>query len=62
MKSKVKLPKVKLPKEVFVHWGGDAPDQYLDARETTDGIDDGIKVGIYRLVEVKTQRITEELV
>lgn len=52
----------KLPPFIFVHWDGDSPDQYLAAQKTPRGIDNGVKVGVYQLVETKTQKITEELV
>lgn len=56
----------KLPKQIFVYWQQGNPtvenDRYLSAQETTRGIEDGDKVGIYRLVEVKTKKVTEELV
>lgn len=50
----------KLPKIVYVKWdGNDEP--YLDARQTPDSFDNGDKVGIYQLVETKTQKITTEM-
>ncbi len=52
----------KLPKEIYVHIEGDKAGEWLEASESTTGIADNTKVGVYRLVEVKTQRVTEELV
>ena len=57
----MKKPK-KLPKQVYVYWEGEPPEQYLSAQETPRGIDDGVQVGVYQLVAVKHQKITEELV
>ncbi len=48
-----------LPKQIYVKWDGDP--QYLDASDTPHG-EDGDKIGIYQLVEVKTKKITQELV
>jgi hypothetical protein len=52
----------KLPKEIFVCWEDDGENGFLDATATTVGIENGEKVGIYQLVAVKTQKVTEELV
>ena len=52
----------KLPKQVYVYWEGEPPEQYLSAQETPRGIDDGVQVGVYQLIAVKHQKITEELV
>ena len=57
----MKKPK-KLPKEIFVYWGDDGEEGFLNAAETSAGIDDGEQVGIYQLVRVAKQRVTEELV
>lgn len=54
--------KVKLPKEIFVKWDGAIGEQYLDARETAKGFEDGDQIGIYKLIALKRQKITEELV
>jgi len=51
----------KFPKQIFVLWGGD-DEPYLDANKTPNGIEDGERVAIYQLVEVKTQKVTQELV
>ena len=51
-----------LPKEIYVNWEDDGEGGFLSARETTDGIEHETKVGIYKLVAVKTQCVTEELI
>ena len=57
----MKKPK-KLPKQVYIYWEGEPPEQYLGVLETPRGIDDGVQVGVYQLIAVKHQKITEELV
>ena len=52
----------KLPKHIFVKWDGEPPDQYLDARATSRGLEHGDVVGVYKFTELKTQKVTEELV
>jgi hypothetical protein len=54
--------KTKLPKQIVVFWDGESPNQYLAAQETNLGIADGQVVGIYDLVETRTQSVTETLV
>lgn len=51
-----------LPKQIYVRWEGKAGDQFLNSTETIAGIEDGEKVGIYKLVEMKTMKVTEDLV
>jgi hypothetical protein len=51
-----------LPKEILVLWEGEDDESYLSASETNAGIEDGTKVGVYQLVAVKTQKVSEELV
>jgi len=51
-----------LPKEIYISWEDDGEDGFLSTRETTDNVEHGTKVSIYKLVAVKTQRVTEELV
>lgn len=53
--------KTKLPSKIYVFWEGDAPEQYLSAQETNRGIEDGTKVGIYELADLRTQNVTEKL-
>ena len=52
----------KLPEQVYIYWEGEPPEQYLGVLETPRGIDDGVQVGVYQLIAVKHQKITEELV
>ena len=52
----------KLPEQVLVRWGGTPDEPYLECTETNAGIEDGERVGVYQLVGVKQQRVTEELV
>ena len=56
------MKKKNLPKQIYVKWEGEKPEMFLSAQETSRGFDDGERVGVYQLVEVKTQRVTEELV
>lgn len=58
MAKKVTLPT--LPKRIYAAFDGD-PDSIL-ADETIEPFDDGEKVGIYQLVEIKTKKVKEELV
>ena len=51
-----------LPKQIYVRWENESDEPYLGASETPDGIEDGVKVGVYQLCEVKTKKITEELI
>jgi hypothetical protein len=51
-----------LPKRIFITLQDPGPDQFLIAHEDSRGLEDGIIVGIYELVEIKKQRVTEELV
>lgn len=62
MKNQKKQKQRKLPSKVFVRLRGEKDEQYLDATETTSGIEDGEEVGIYELVDIKKMKVTEELV
>jgi len=52
----------KFPKTVYVKWEpSDNEPPYLSASERPDG-EDGEKVGIYILKEIKTRRVVKTLV
>lgn len=53
----------RFPKELFVHLeeSDGTIDAFWAADETTDSIDDGVKVAIYELKEVKRMRVTRNL-
>ncbi len=53
---------MKFPKEIFVIVETDADSEYLVASKDLDVGEDGEKVGVYKLVEVKKKKVTEELV
>jgi len=51
----------KFPKQIYVRWEPCADDSpYMVASKSPDG-EDGEKVAIYTLKEVKTQRVRESL-
>jgi hypothetical protein len=57
--TKKKRPQ--LPKKIFVTWDGSTGEQYLDARKTICGFDEGARIGVYELLDTKTMKITESL-
>ncbi len=52
----------KFPGTIYVVWDGELEEEYLVANEDPVGIGDGEKVGVYELQEVKTKKVTDELV
>ena len=50
------------PKEIFVVIDGDQDDEFLVASKDLGVGEDGEKVAVYKLVEVKKKKVTEELV
>ena len=52
----------KFPEKILVSWEGEPEESYLAAHETNCGLEDGTDVGVYQLVVVKRQMVTEELV
>ena len=50
------------PKEIYITIEGDPGEQFFNATKTPNGLDDGTKVGVYQLVAVKRQKVTETLV
>lgn len=60
-KKKISNP-VQFPSEVFVyHERGLSDEHIFYIAETTDEIEDGLKVGVYSLREVLTKRVYHEL-
>jgi len=52
----------KFPRELFVHIGEPGTEnEYLNADDTTDGIDNDAPVAIYELREIKKMRVTRTL-
>lgn len=53
---------MKLPKTIYVFVGGSGDSEYLDAGDNPERIEnDGERVGIYELREIKTKRIVHSL-
>jgi hypothetical protein len=46
---------------VTIETDGNSDDTWLNAAKTTDQIEDGQHVAIYKLVEIRTMRVTREL-
>ena len=53
---------MKFPSVIYVVVDGEKGEEYLLATKTILGIEDGSKVAIYRLQEIRTQQVTEKLV
>ena len=62
MKLRRKKKSKDLPNKVFVYWDGDLGEEYLIAEESFNELGNGKVLGVYTLDEVKTLRVTEELV
>jgi hypothetical protein len=58
MKNKQK----KLPARIFVVREVEGPDEWFTAEASHENIWDGAQVGVYELVETKTQKVTKELI
>jgi hypothetical protein len=59
MTKETKMPN--FPKTIYVTEDGDDDDKWLNAARESDEFEDGQKVAIYQLVEVKTAKITRVL-
>jgi len=51
-----------LPKEIYVFQDRDGDETYLIANEQLDAIDDGVRVGVYRLEKVRQKKTEHALV
>uniref|UniRef100_A0A6M3JEI7 Uncharacterized protein n=1 Tax=viral metagenome TaxID=1070528 RepID=A0A6M3JEI7_9ZZZZ len=49
------------PKTIYVHVDYDRKEPFLIADYDIEGLDNGVKVGIYELKQVKKMMVTEEL-
>lgn len=61
MKKQIKKQTPGLPKRIYVKLETDTDEPYLIADESADSMENGERVGVYELVEMKTMRVTREL-
>ena len=51
----------KFPKMLYVTREGERDGEYFNAEEDASGAENGVKVAVYQLVEIKTKRVTHQL-